>query len=73
MQDVDTFFEARNIEDAVLLPRVDSNLLDAGTYAGHRLPVGGLKSLLNPPKLESGHTPRDLGKCPQIIQRGGNP
>jgi hypothetical protein len=73
VQDVDTLLEARNVEDPVLLPRVDSNLFNTRTDTGHRLPVCRLKSLLNPAKLESGDTTRLLGKRPPGVERGPNP
>jgi hypothetical protein len=41
------------MEDPVFGARVDADLLHAGAYRRHPLPVAGLESLLNPAELEA--------------------
>lgn len=51
VQDVDSFFELRQVEDSMLHAGVDPQLLDTGPHAGHGLPVIRAKPLLDQVQL----------------------
>src|SRR5688572_13369389 len=73
MQHVDALLEAGNVEHSVLVSRVESDLFHAGPATGPRLPIGRLKSLLNPSKLEPGRAARILRKGSEVVQRSSEP
>ena len=53
MKHIDSVFERRNVEDAMFESGVDSDLPNASSNSGHRLPVVWLESLLHAAKLEA--------------------
>ena|GEM_PF-6771400 len=73
VQNVDSFFKLRHVEDSMLQVAVDAQLVNARSHGGHGLPVSWLKPFLNQVKLMAGHTPRSIGEGSQVLQGGAYP
>ena len=67
VQDVDCLGEFRDVEHAVLNAGMNANLLDAGSYARHRLPIVRIELALHPPKLEARNLPRVVREGPDRL------
>jgi hypothetical protein len=66
MENVDSFFELRDVEDPMLNARANSQLVDARADPGHRLPILGLKSQLHQVQAVAANPPGIWGKGSQI-------
>jgi hypothetical protein len=73
VQDVDRFSKLCDVEHPILLSRMNSYFDNPWSYCGHRPPVSGGQSLLNPPELKSRLLARISGKRAQIFKRRAEP
>jgi hypothetical protein len=73
MQNINTFGKLRHIENSMLKPSVDTDLLHTSTNFGHRLPVIRLKSLLDAAQLEASNASCILWKSLEIALRRSEP
>lgn len=73
MQHINGVLELRHVEDAILIPRMDSSLNDSGADEWNRLPVAGLTSCLNQAQLIADFAARCLGEASQAVTAVSEP
>lgn len=66
MENVDSFLELRDVEDPVLNVGANPQLIDAGAYPGHRLPVFAFGAQLHQVQIVAPNPPGVWGKASQI-------